>query len=49
MLHYRFTKEEINLQDLQQVKDLPQDFVIVLNSTGLKVTNKGEWIRNRHI
>ncbi len=49
MLHYRFTKEEINLQDLPQVKDLPQDFVIVLNSTGLKVTNKGEWIRNRHI
>jgi len=47
-LHYRFTKEEINLQDLPQVRDLPQDFVIVLDSTGLKVTNRGEWIRKKH-
>ncbi len=47
-LHYRFTKEEINLQDLPQVRDLPQDFVIVLDSTGLKVTNRREWIRKKH-
>ena len=30
------------------MRDLPQDFFIVLDSTGLKVTNRGEWIRKKH-
>ncbi len=47
-LHYRLTKEEINLEDLPQIENLQDDFVIVLDSTGLKVTNRGEWLRKKH-
>ncbi len=38
-LHYRLTKEEINLEDLPQIENLQDDFVIVLERAGLKVTN----------
>ncbi|MCS7307708.1 MAG: IS5 family transposase, partial [Aquificaceae bacterium] len=29
-------------------KDLPQGFVIVLDSTGMKLTNRGEWLSKKH-
>ncbi|MEM5813193.1 MAG: IS5 family transposase [Candidatus Aenigmatarchaeota archaeon] len=47
-LHYRLTKEEINSGDLPQIEKLQDDFVIVLESIGLKVTNIGEWLRKKH-
>ncbi len=47
-LHYRLTKEEINSEDLPQIEKLQDDFVIVLESIGLKVTNRGEWLRKKH-
>ncbi len=47
-LHYRLTKEEINLEDLPQIENLQDDFVIVLERAGLKVTNRGEWLRKKH-
>ncbi len=47
-LHYRLTKEEINLEDLPQIENLQDDFVIVLERAGLKVTNRGEWLRKEH-
>ncbi|MCX8076643.1 MAG: transposase [Aquificaceae bacterium] len=30
------------------LKDLPQDFVIVLDSTGIKLTNRREWLNKRY-
>ena len=29
------------------MEELPQDFVVVLDSSGLKVTNRGEWLRRK--
>ena len=46
-LHYRLSKEEFSLESLPQVEKLPEDFVIVLDSSCLKVTNRGEWIRRK--
>jgi len=46
-LHYRLSKGEYSLKELPQVEELPDDFVIVLDSSGLKVTNRGEWIRKK--
>ena len=46
-LHYRLSKGEYSLKELPQVEELPDDFVIVLDSSGLKVTNRGEWIRRK--
>jgi hypothetical protein len=46
-LHYRLSKEEFRLKELPEVEELPEDFVIVLDSSGLKVTNRGEWIRRK--
>ena len=40
--HYRFSKMNINLQDFPEPQELPDDFVLILDSTGLKVTNRGE-------
>jgi len=40
-LHYRLSKGEFGL------KELPDDIVIVLDSSGLKVTNRGEWLRRK--
>ena len=47
-LHYRFKTMEINIKDFPDPEDLPDDFVIVLDSTGIKVTNRGEWLRKKH-
>ncbi len=44
-LHYRLSKGKFCLKELLGVEELPQDFVIVLDSSGLKVTNRGEWLR----
>jgi len=46
-LHYRLTKGEFGLKELPQVEELPNDFVIVLDSSGLKVTNRGERLRRK--
>ena len=46
-LYYRLSKGEFCLKEFAQVEELPQDFVIVLDSSGLKVTNRGEWLRRR--
>jgi len=46
-LHYRLSKGEYSLKELPHVEELPDDFVIVFDSSGLKVTNKGEWIRRK--
>ena len=46
--HYRFSKMNINLQDFPEPQELPDDFVLILDSTGLKVTNRGEWLRKKH-
>ena len=46
-LHYRLSKGEFGLKELPKVEELPQDFVIVLDSSGLKVTNRGEWLRKK--
>ncbi len=46
-LHYRLSKAEFQLKELPKVEELPQDFVIALDSTGLKVTSRGEWIRKK--
>ena len=45
ILHYGLTKEEINLEDLPQIENLQDYFVIVPDLTGLKVTNRGKWLR----
>ncbi|MCS7214495.1 MAG: IS5/IS1182 family transposase, partial [Candidatus Calescibacterium sp.] len=29
-------------------EDMPHDFVIVLDSTGIKLTNRGEWLSKRY-
>ena len=47
-LHYRFKTMDIDLKDFPAPEDLPDDFVIVLDSTGIKVTNRGEWLRKKH-
>jgi len=41
-LHYRLSKGGYNLESFPQVEELPEDFVIVLDSYGLKVTNRGK-------
>jgi transposase len=46
-LHYRLSKGEFCLKELPKIEELSQDFVIVLDSSGLKVTNGGEWLRRR--
>jgi len=46
-LHCRLTKGEFGLKELPQVEELPDDFVIVLDSSGLKVTNREEWVRRK--
>ena len=46
-LHYRLSKGNFALGDLPNVEELPEDFVIVLDSSGIKVTNRGEWIRRK--
>ena len=35
------------MESLPQVEKLPEDFIIVLDSSCLKVTNRGEWIRRK--
>ncbi len=47
-LHYRFTTSDLNLSDFPDPEELPDDFVIIVDSTGLKVTNRGEWLRKKH-
>ena len=47
-LHYRFKTMDIDIKDFPDPEDLPEDFVIVLDSTGIKVTNRGEWLRKKH-
>jgi hypothetical protein len=37
-LHYRFKTMKIDLSNFPSPEDLPDDFVIVLDSTGIKVT-----------
>lgn len=39
---------DINLKDFPCLEELPDDFVIILGSTGIKVTNRGEWLREKH-
>jgi len=39
---------KIDLSNFPSPEDLPDDFVIVLDSTGIKVTNRGEWLRKKH-
>ena len=46
-LHYRLSRGEFRLKELPEVEELPEDFIIVLDSSGLKVTNRGEWIRRK--
>ncbi len=43
-LHYRLTRGAYCLNELSEIEELPQDFVISLDSSGLKVTNRGEWL-----
>ncbi len=45
--HYRLSKGEYSLKELPHVEELPDDFVIVLDLSGLKVTNRREWIRRK--
>ena len=40
-LHYRFKTMGIDIRDFPDSEELPDDFVIVLDSTGIKVINKG--------
>lgn len=47
-LHYRFKTMDIDIRNFPDPEDLPDDFVIVLDSTGIKVTNRGEWLRKKH-
>ncbi len=47
-LHYRFKTMDINFKDFPSPEELPDDFVIILDSTGMKVTNRGEWLRKKH-
>jgi len=47
-LHYRFTTSDISLSDFPDPEELPDDFVIILDSSGIKVTNRGEWLRKKH-
>ncbi|MCS6999198.1 MAG: IS5 family transposase, partial [Aquificaceae bacterium] len=48
-IHYRHTREDFHFDHLpDNLKDLPQDFVIVLDSTGIKLTNRGEWLNKKH-
>ena len=47
-LHYRFSKMDISLESFPDPEELPDDFVIILDSTGVKVTNRGEWLRKKH-
>ncbi len=47
-LHYRFSKTNIDLSHFPKPEELPQDLVIVLDSTGLKVSNRGELLRKKH-
>lgn len=47
-LHYRFTHSDISLSDSPEPEELPDDFVIILDSSGIKVTNRGEWLRKKH-
>ena len=37
-----------DLMDFPSPENLPDDFVIVLDSTGIKVTNRGEWLWKKH-
>ena len=46
-LHYRLTRGEYCLNELPKIEELPQDFVIFVDSSGLKVTNRGEWLRKK--
>ncbi|MCS7195690.1 MAG: transposase, partial [Aquificaceae bacterium] len=48
-IHYRHTREDFHFDHLpDNLEDLPQDFVIVLDSTGIKLTNRGEWLNKKH-
>ncbi len=38
-LHYRFSKMDIKLEDFPDPEDLPDNFAIILDSAGIKVTN----------
>ncbi len=46
-LHYRFTTSDIDLSNFPDLEELPDDFVIILDSTGVKVTNRGKWLRKK--
>ncbi len=46
-LQYRFSKMGVELVGVSDWEDLPEEFVIVIDSTGMKVTSRGEWIRKR--
>ncbi|MCX8163871.1 MAG: hypothetical protein N3D14_00575 [Aquificaceae bacterium] len=44
-IHYRHTREDLQFDQLpDNPEGMPQDFVIVLDSTGMKLTNRGEWL-----
>ena len=47
-LHYRFSNSSIDICDFPSPDESPDDFVIVLDSSGLKVTNRSEWLREKH-
>ncbi|MEN3039766.1 MAG: transposase, partial [Candidatus Kryptonium sp.] len=48
-LQYRHSREDFNFQHLpQDLQDLPQDSVVVLDPTGIKLTNRGKWLRKEH-
>jgi len=38
---------DISLESFPDPEELPDDFVIILDSTGVKVTNRGEWLRKK--
>lgn len=47
-LHYRQTTQDFQLDHPQNPEDLPEDFLLVLDSTGIKLTNKEEWLSEKH-
>ncbi|MEN3028610.1 MAG: transposase [Aquificaceae bacterium] len=48
-LHYRQTTQNFHLDHLpQNPEDLPENFVLVLDPTGIKLTNREEWLSKKH-
>lgn len=48
-LDYRLSNRKYSLKELPHVEELPEDFVIVLDSSGLKVINRRKWIRKNGV